>query len=712
MRKGLTSMAAGQRTTDNGQRAVATAVCCLLSAVWLSVPALAGDLSGRAMLSYESRDSGTDGVRQQYDLRLQKAFTTTSLMRLFCRVDEFRGDTSSRQIQPVAELILNTDTLQMMARSEWINTRNSRTIQRSLGQLTWQPDNLPVLHILGSRNGTRDDNARIDLTDDNALASLQYHWRGLQATAEERYFHSTDPQAGYDRKTTTHAAGLTWASSHFGGKLTIAAAGDMQLLTLAESAVRGTPASVPTLLSISRASWAVDDTPLDGRDHPPAVYPGLIDSNLNTSTSLSVGPDGTSFQNLVVDLGRVDRADEIRIVVRDQAGNPLQHGGGAVTWDLYTSDDGQLWRAISSAQTTFNAPLSLYAVTFDLTTGRWFKVVNFGVNADQTLITEIQAYYHTIVTPGRSRNGTQNNWSGTSTFTYQPTKKLLLGYTGTYSQLREQFENVPRNTTSDVEHFGSIQYDLPRHFTVRGQLLRRSAQTYTGRADDLTNIAAYVDYAPTRQLKVTLEAGQQDEAVENSKFRLDTRALHVTAFVIRSVTLTSDVGVQTQTIANGAGTADRTFVNLTGNVQLLPSVRMLLNGSMQRTSTESNDPAVQLLGAERDDRISSEFIWRSGRQLTLSARYGWAAGQAISGFTQRYHVDWYPFGDGTLLLGGAYDQDIDPTVNRRARRVIFNPRWLMNRWVIFDLNYTSISTSFATTSLRQRTLYATVTLTK
>src|SRR6185369_16882063 len=354
----------------------------------------------------------------------------------------------------------------------------------------------------------------------------------------------------------------------------------------------------------------------------------------------------------------------------------------------------------------------LYAVTFDLTTGRWFKVVNFGVNADQTFIAEIQAYYHTTVTPGKSRNGTQNTWTGTTTFTYQPIKTLLIGYAGTYSALHERFGTLPRNNTSDIEHLGSIQYDLPRHFTLRGQMLRRTAQTYTGRGDDLTNLSTFVDYTPTRQLKVTLEAGQQDEAVQDSKFRLDTRALHVTAFVIRSVTLTSDVGMQTQTIANGAGTADRRFFNITGNLQLAPSLRMLLNGTLQRTSTDSTDPAVELLGAQRDDRISSEFIWRSGRQLTLGARYGWAAGQLVSGFTQRYHVDWYPFGDGTLSLGGAFDQDIDPTVNRRARRLIFNPRWLMNRWVMLDLNYTSVSTSFATTSLRQRTLYATVTLTK
>ena len=68
--------------------------------------ARADDLSGRALLSYESRDTdrlATTGVRQQYDLRLYKAFTMTSLMRLFCRVDDFRGllKSSIRDENPV-----------------------------------------------------------------------------------------------------------------------------------------------------------------------------------------------------------------------------------------------------------------------------------------------------------------------------------------------------------------------------------------------------------------------------------------------------------------------------------------------------------------------------------------------------------------------------------------------------------------------------------
>src|SRR6185369_10502758 len=103
-----------------------------------------------------------------------------------------------------------------------------------------------------------------------------------------------------------------------------------------------------------------------------------------------------------------------------------------------------------------------------------------------------QAYYHTALTPGNARNGTQNTYSATTTMNWQPRKTVLPGSTGTYTALHEQFTNLPRNTTSDLEHLVTGQWDLPRHFSLRGQLLRRSAKTFTGRSDALTDVSQYL----------------------------------------------------------------------------------------------------------------------------------------------------------------------------------------------------------------------------
>ncbi|GEM_PF-2458978 len=698
--------------------------------LWSCFAAFGGDLFGRATVSYENRESttsATSGIRQQYDLRLNETLTTTSLVRLFCRVDNFRGsqnlvsterDHRSTQFQPLAELLWNPGNLQIMVRNEWLtlHTREqddgfTRTIQRSIGQLTWQPDDLPVTHILASRNATRDDTSGTDLTDDSFLSSLQYHWRGLQATAEERYFDSTDAKAGYERTTTAHAGSLTWSSTHFGGKLAVSADASTQLVSLRETATGNAPASVPTPVAINRALNSIDETPLDSRDHPPTANAALTDANVNASAGISLGPDSSSFQNLFIDLGHADRVDEIRVIVREPSGNPLQHGGGPITWDVYTSEDGQLWQQLSSASTAFNSALSLYSITFTLTTARWFKVVNFGVNAEPALITEVQAFYHTTIAAGGSHNGSQNNVNGSATITYQPSKKAVAAYTTIFSSLRERFAGRPDTRSADLQHLFSVQYDLPHHFSLRSQILRRTADTYSGRADALNDTTAFADYAPTRELRITLELGRQDETIQESRFSVDTKALHVTALVIQSVSLTANAGVQNQVIA-GTNSAVRHYIDFSGNIRLTPSLRMLLNGTLQRIQSSSSDPAVQFLGAERDERVFSDFLWRPGRPLQLSVKLGWAAGLTTSGFTQRYHADWFPFGEGTVSLAASYDQDIDPTVNRRARRVILNPRWSMNRWVTADLNYTSVTTSLESGSLRQRSFFATLTFMK
>lgn len=699
-----------------------------LAAVLLALPASAQEITGRALVSYQQYQLGnatTSGLRQTYDLRLERAFTMTSLVRLFLRGDDFRGtaqfaaapqQSRTRQIQPMAELIVNTTNLHAQFRGEILDIRgrlgqieSSRRIDRNFGQLMWQPDGLPSITLQGQRNATADSAARVDLTDENALASAAYSWRDLHVTAGERYLRSSDPFAGFDRKLTTHEASLAYVTTRFDGKLTVTAEGNAQLSQIHERSVGGS--AIPTQVIVARALYGVDDTPADGRDHPLAPAPLLTDDNLNAGAGISLGPEAVSFQNLALDLGRIDRVDEIRVLVRDSGGNPLRNGGGPVTWDAYTSQDGLTWTPLV-AQTTFSAPLSLYSVRFDLTNSRWFKVVNFGVNAEQAAVTEVQAFFHAGIVPGGERSSTQNFYVATAGITLQPVKRFRVSYNGTYSSSRQEFSNRPADDSRDLENLLDLQFDLRSTMAVRAQLLRRDARTFTGNDNGADGITAFFDWNPTRQWRNSLEVSRQRQVIEGNAFTISTRALHSSAFVLKSLYLGLDGGTQTQTLDADGSVAERTFVSLNGNVQLAPTLRLLLNGTLQRNVTESSDPATQLLGPVRDNRLSAEFIWRPGRPLTLGARYGHVAGPSLSGFTQRYHVEWYPFADGTVSLGGAYDQDIDPVINRRATRMVLNPRWVMNRYAIFDINYTAVSSTVSSFQNRQHQLFATLTLIK
>lgn len=700
-----------------------------LLAVLLWLPSVAGaqQTSARALLAFQQYHLGdrtTSGFRQTYDLHLQRAFTMTSLVRLIVRGDDFRGTSQfastphsagSRQIQPIGEFILNTTNIHAQLRGELFDTRSrdgtresSRHIDRLTGQMTWQPDGLPTLTLRGQRSDTNDDAAQLRLRDDNAYAELAYGWRDVHATVSERYIRSADPLSGYDRRMGTHVGDLTYATTRFDGRLSVSAEGSAQLSRIDERAGAQT-SSIPTPVAISRALYGIDDTPTDDRDHPLAVYPTLLDNHLNVSSGIDLGPEGVSFHNIAIDLGRIDRVDEMRILVRDAAGNILRNGGGPVTWDAYTSQDGNVWTPLV-ARTTFNAPLSLYAIDFDLTNGRWFKVVSFGVNSESTFVTEVQAYYHAAIEPGKQRSSTQNFYNGLTSITARPWDKLTLTYTGSYSSV-EQDIAANNLRTSDFEHVADVQYDWRKWLSLRGQYVTRQTRGF-GTNDSVDGITTYVDWTPTTQLRTTLEISRQNQTLSGRLFTIDTNAIHASAFLLKSVFLGLEVGTQHQTFADAAPAADRQYLTLTGNVQWLPTLRMLLNATMQRNDTRSSDPASQLLGPSRDNRASSEFIWRPGLPLVVSARFGHVSGAAVTGFTQRYHVDWHPFADGTVSLGGSYDHDIDPTSNRRATRMVVNPRWTMNRFVMFDINYTAVSTSYTAFVNRQHTLFATLTLTR
>jgi hypothetical protein len=697
--------------------------------VALAQRAAADDVFARALLGYENYDLGsrtTSGYRQTYDLHLQKALTTTSIVALFFRGDDFRGDLQglstgidhTRQIQPGGELSINTMNLHARARTEYLDTStrlgttdSSRRIDRTSGQLTWDPAGLPSFLINGQRNSTADSASAVKLTDENLYGAAQYDWRRVQVSAGERYSRSTDPLAGFDRRTSTHQATLAYSTTGLGGKLSVSANGDAQLMKINERAIGGNASSVPTPVPIARALYGVDDTPSDDRDHPLAPYPLLTDGNIDATAGISLSPDAVSFQNIELDFGSLNRVDEIRVIARDAAGNPLRNGGGPVQWDLYSSVDGVLW-TLQSSQTTFNAPLSLYSVTFDQAIGRWFKVVSFGVNAEETLITEVQAYYHTAIGQQAERNGTQNFYNGIATVTLQPVQRLMMSYTGTYTGSRQELTALPLQSSDDFEHLANIQYDVRSWLTLRSQYFKRAVHAFNTADADANGIAGYLDWKPTKKLLVTLEENRQKETVGTELASIDTTAVHINAFIFRSFTTNLDVGTSSETVPGTGATAKRRYATLVGNAQLLPELRVLLTGSYQRNASDSIDAATQLLGPDRDERVYADFIWRPGPQLTLSTRFGYLSANALSGFTQRYHIDWKPFGDGTLLLAGAFDEDVDPVTDRRARRTIINPRWRMNRFVIFDLNYTAVSTTFNNGSLRQRTFLATLTLTK
>lgn len=710
-----------------------TAAAFAVIVVLLPIAAAAQPISGRAQASYENYDMGrtiASGMRQSYDLQLDRAFTGNSRLRLFFRADDFRGQTEmplqnfvresrSREYQPSGELMVDAETLRLLLRADYIQYEGEsdyfatdRSTDRVFANLQWNPIGLPSMSMSAQRTAMKDPARNSEPTEESASASLQYPWRGLTTSADMRYARSADPGAGYDRTMTTYGGTIGYGLSVADGRFTISADAAGSVAQIDERATGGQRARIPVQVTLHRALFSVDDTPNDNRDHPLAPYPALRDGDVNTSANLSLGPDAVSFYNLGADLGRVERLDELRITVRDSAGNPLRTGGGPVSFDAYVSDDGVLWQPVLDAEATFDVTRSAYLVTFPLLTTRYAKVVSFGVNSERSFITELQAFYHVEVDPSAARNGEQQTYGATASIGFTPVKALKIGYAASYNRMQQDYVTRAAISNTSLDQAMTLEYAFARNWTLRGEAGMREARLYDELSDRGNSVLAALDWRPTRRLQLSVETTRQHQTDGLTDSVLELYAMHLNGQPLRTMSLSADAGMQTQQIEGEEKAGRRTFANITASARLTKSVRLLLTGSLQRATSRSDDPASLLLGAARADRVWTEVIWNPGRPLLVSARVGYISSSVLSGFTQRVRMEWHPFSGGTVALIGTYDEDIDPMADRRARRIVFSPRWAMNRFVTFDLNYTNVSTELETFSEEQKTLFFSVTVSK
>ncbi len=708
-----------------------TGICAVLTLA--ASVAAADDFSGRGQVSFQKYDFGgriESGLRQSYNVGLDRGFTGTSRLRVFFRADDFQGSTErtlsafteksqSRQYQPAVELLVDTDTLRILLRGDYLADRSQRgelqterATERSFANLRWDPVGLPSLMVIAQRNATKEGAAQTAGTDESASAILQYPWRGLTTSAEARYVRSADDRVGYERSMKSYGASAGYAYATPGGRFSLSADASA-LQSISDERATGAEATlVPIPVPISRAVYGVDETPADTRDPALSPHPALDDGDINTSAAIALGPDGVSFQNIGFEIGRTERVDEVRIIVRDPVGNPLRTGGGPVTWDAYISEDGLLWRPLPGVTSSFDDIRSLYSITFEPVLARWLKVVNFGVNSEATLVTEAQAFFHRIVAPGGGRNGDQQSWNAGLALSFRPFRRLTLAYAGSYSALNQNYAAFASTGSTSGDHRASADYALARLWSLRGHFTTRDVHTYDGAGERSDTWLTALEYTPTRRLQLTAETSRQTQTLLGVPNTIDTVALRAYGQALRSVSFTLDLGMQGQTIEGQSLPARRTFLNLSSAARLTRTTRLQVSAAHQSAVSQSNDPATVLLGPTRDDRLYGELIWQPGRPLLVNARIGYVSGETISGMTQRLRVEWRPFGGGTVSLAGTWDEDIDPMSDRRARRVIFSPRWAMNRFVTVDVNYTAVATAIGPTTDEQKTLFATVTVTR
>lgn len=689
-----------------------------------AAPAIAGDLTLSGTVAYDDRQYGANsrkGTEQTFTLGLQRYWEPMSV-RLWLRAQNFDGfrDSASvsnemrtTQVQPIADFLYAVGGFSAMVRHDYLGTRTEAddqttrtTNERTSAALAWSRERFPMLSVSAQRN--RVDQLSREVEDASAGATLGYTIAGLDVAASSQVTRSLDAMAAYERTSAMNGGRLGYQAGFFDNRLNVRVDGNANVTKYKEHATGSGAGDSAFPVFISRALYSVDETPEDGRDHPPANLPALIDGAVNTPAGISLGPDAPAFQNIILDLGRIDTVDEIRLVVRDDAGDPVKRVG-TVSFDLYTSDDGQLWRPGTSAS-TWDALVSRYSVRFDSANSRWFKVVTFGANPEPVLVTEVQAVDHRRIDPGAERITDQSQYNGFVEVSGRPLQRLMLRYSGTYGGYEVTDSATEARRQTDLQHGLNAEVTILRSLVAGAQLTQHEIDASDRTTDSDDAYSVYVRANPSTRLELGADYTSRDTTRDLDAYSLDTIALHSRARLLRSLTITGDGGVDRAMNGDSGTRSTRQFLNLAADAQLYPTIRLLLGVSAQNTNAPSGEQAVYF--GVRDTRGYADVAWTPSSYFHVRARYGWVRAAEVSELTQQYMLDWNPFRGGNVTISISHQEDFDPYRGRRTRRTTLRPRWIINELASFDINFFSFETVYGGTVSRQRSLYAALNLTR
>jgi hypothetical protein len=237
----------------------------------------------------------------------------------------------------------------------------------------------------------------------------------------------------------------------------------------------------------------------------------------------------------------------------------------------------------------------------------------------------------------------------------------------------------------------AIQFDPSKKISSTVRYVRRSANQSRTLPQRSENLGGALTFTPLSTLYVTLEADALRDDNQGRQIETETRSVSVFARLLPTLDVTVAGGTRDHQFDLDRQATSR-FISATMRAQVTRTVRLQISGSSEEMD---GDLAVDLPGIPRgrDSRWFGDIYWRPGQPFALSSRFGWVSTEELSGITQRYRVEWYPFSGGALVFGATYDQDIDPNTNRRSSRLMVTPRWTLNRHAYLDMNYTSVRSS-------------------
>jgi hypothetical protein len=671
-----------------------------------AAPAGAADLTASADLSYAEESATAQAsryARQRYELTYGHAVSDALSYQLRGRYSQVDGSTSwvagsshddGRDVGGQGTFSWHRDwaaaTLQHeleVARTSYASaTASDSRMQRTLASLWFDPAR-SLRVTTGAEVTETSVSSSPTFRQENATAVVNYAGHPVQALGAMRL--------------QRFEQGDTVATS-WGPRLELGWSGDFGRETYASvrytteyarsdlSSPMGGARVTFVEVTAAAALYANDPSALDDSDAPLSSVPALLDRNFIAGAGVAIGTDGVSFQNLALDLGHVAQLEGVRVSVRTPGGLFVA-SGGPVTWAAYWSNDAVRWTALPSGA-IFDPVLGAYDVTFPRTSARYFKVVNFGTNTVDTVVTELQGFVHATLPPS-----TRDSWAASQLHAVSasvgaaPWEKLRLSYTGTFGATGYSSDLMPAFVWSrDTSHgasvfvgpFGPFQFQVDHARWDSWQALQPAAQSAA--------TSALVTWRP-------VPAGSLGLLLSNGLTRTQgMSALNNTAGLQGALNLygSTQVAASAQFVRSDVSDGS-TFYSVSGSGSVTSRVRYELSVgatvSVQRDVSESrpagSQPLPQLLMTMESQSYRGFARWMPTQRLWMELQLGYGHSPFGEGLVETARISWTSPG-APITVGLDFANELDPLSGREFRRLYTQARWGLNRHMTLTVSYT------------------------
>jgi len=664
-------------------------------------------LAGRATLQYSGLDAPGVAARtfqETYEGRLHLDLSQALGATAQVRVDDTRGtvreptlaSSDSQLVQPRFEARYRVQPVELDAgydlswqRSASSGGETGRTlVERLHADASYTQDGLPSARLSVWRQTSQDLALDAEIRDTVAQLTLEHGAGPLRLSTGAQADWLTDSATGLTTRTLQPRASILverplGRTGSIGGSYTVS------FTDVEQQSLSGVAVSSPVQRFPSRGLYGVTDRPSDTTGRPLVPAPALVDGNVEVSSGISLGPDGVSFQNLGVDMGRLVSIDALRVHIRTSTGYPSTYAGGIV-WSAWSSNDGLLWNPIGGASTTFDPTLSRFEASFPPVTTRYLKLVNFGTSTTEALVTELQAFEHVLARPLSTTTSTTLVQAGSVNATAAPHPKVRLSLGGTVSQAVQSSAGSAFDSSS-WQTLGTASlgpFEDRVGVSLTGELRGARATSADTRLGSQTT--ATVSLRVADPVTLTAEGHRLEEhGAVDSLVSVGARTGASVVLLPSTLELSGSAGVDRDVTEPGPVETERLSAGGGLSARLLPSLSLGASASVQTGTVSQPASATVLFPQAPASRIyAGTGAWRASERLQLGATLSWLEIGERAGLAQQYRVALDPFPGGAFRLALVYDESLDAFNGTHLARVLVQPSWRVNRHASLDGSFT------------------------